>query len=81
MSSGVNEMTTYHFTVRVEKHADGYVASCDELQGCYAQGDTYEEAMAAIRDAARLHVEDRLANKEEIPQAESVALTAIDIAV
>lgn len=74
-------MTNYHFTVRVEKHSDGYVAFCGELQGCYAQGDTYEEAMDAIRDAVRLHVEDRLASGEEIPQAEQVALTSLDIAV
>lgn len=74
-------MTRYHFTIRVEKHEDGYVAFCGELQGCYAQGETYEEAMAAIADAARLHVEDRLAHGEEIPQAESVALTSLDVAV
>ena len=74
-------MTNYRFSIRVEKHAEGYAAFCSELQGCYAQGDTYEEAMAAIGDAVRLHVEDRLASGEEIPQAESVALTSLEVAV
>lgn len=27
-----------------------YVASCPSLQGCYTQGDTFEEAMRNIRD-------------------------------
>ena len=74
-------MTDYRFSIRVEKHPEGYAAFCSELQGCYAQGDTYEAAMDAIRDAVRLHIEDRLAEGEEIPQAESVSLTSLDIAV
>ena len=74
-------MPQYHFSIRVEKHADGYAAFCSELQGCYAQGATYEEAMDAISDAIKLHVQDRLAQGEEIPQAESVSLTSLDIAV
>ena len=37
------------------------------LQGCYSQGETYEEAIANIKDAIRLHIEDRLADGEEIP--------------
>jgi predicted RNase H-like HicB family nuclease len=74
-------MRHYHFSIRIEKHAEGYAAFCSELQGCYAQGKTYEAALAAIRDAVRLHVEDRLAEGEEIPQAESVSLTSLDIAV
>jgi predicted RNase H-like HicB family nuclease len=60
-------VTQYRFSIRVEKHLEGYSAFCSELQGCYAQGDTYEAAMDAIRDAVRLHIEDRLAEGEEIP--------------
>jgi predicted RNase H-like HicB family nuclease len=33
------------------------------------------------RDAIRLHVEDRLESGEEIPQAESVSLTSLEVAV
>ncbi len=74
-------MRRFSFTIRVEKHAEGYAAFCSELQGCYAQGETYEAAMEAIGDAVRLHVQDRLAQGEEIPQAESVSLTSLSIAV
>jgi predicted RNase H-like HicB family nuclease len=34
-----------------------------------------------IRDAIRLHVEDRIEAGEEIPQAESVSLTSLEVAV
>ena len=44
----------------VRKDKDGYFAFTPELQGCYSQGDTYEEAKEKIRDAIALHIEDRL---------------------
>jgi len=46
--------------VVIEKDRDGYFAFTPELQGCYSQGDTYEEAKENIRDAIALHIEDRL---------------------
>jgi predicted RNase H-like HicB family nuclease len=48
--------------VVVEADEDGYFVSCPSLQGCYSQGDTYENAIANIKDAIRLHLEDRLAD-------------------
>jgi len=52
----------------VEGDQDGYFVTCPALQGCYSQGETYEEAVENIKDAIRLHVEDRLAVGEEIPE-------------
>lgn len=74
-------MPTYRFSAVIEKDAEGYFAFCPELQGCYTQGGTYEEVLARLRDALRLHVEDRLEAGEEIPQVEAVSLTSLDIAV
>jgi predicted RNase H-like HicB family nuclease len=71
----------YRFSVVIEKDKDGYFAFTPELQGCYTQGDTYEEAIENIRDAIRLHVEDRLDSGEEVPQPESVCLTSLEVAV
>jgi predicted RNase H-like HicB family nuclease len=56
--------------VVIEKDSDGYFAYCPSLQGCYTQGDSYEEALNHIEDAIRLHIEDRLANGEAIPTNE-----------
>ncbi|HNW93014.1 MAG TPA: type II toxin-antitoxin system HicB family antitoxin [bacterium] len=74
-------MDQYRFPVVVEKDTDGYYAFCPALQGCYAQGDTYEEAMTNITDAIKLHIEDRRNAGEEIPQLQAVSLTSLDIAV
>jgi predicted RNase H-like HicB family nuclease len=52
-----------------------------ELQGCYTQGTSHEEALENIKDAIRLHVEDRIEAGEDIPQAESVSLTSLEVAV
>lgn len=65
----------------VEADADGYFVSCPALQGCYSQGDTYEEAVKNIKDAIRLHIEDRLAEGEEVPEHLSVSLTTVEVAV
>ncbi len=74
-------MKHYRFSVVIEKDREGYSAFCPELQGCYTQGATYEEVFENIKDAIRLHVEDRLEAKEEIPQPESVSLTSLELAV
>ena len=65
----------------VEADADGYFVSCPALQGCYSQGDTYEEAVENIKDAIRLHIEDHLADGEEIPQQVSVGLSTVEVTV
>jgi len=64
----------------IEGDTDGYFASCPALQGCYSQGETYEEAIENIKDAVRLHIEDRIAEGEEIPQV-SVSLSTVEITV
>ena len=65
----------------VEADSDGYFVSCPPLQGCYSQGDTYEEAVENIKDAIRLHLEDRLADGEEIPEPTSVSLSTVEVSV
>jgi len=65
----------------VEADSDGYFVSCPALQGCYSQGDTYEEAVLNIKDAIRLHLEDRLADGEDIPEPVSISLSTVEIAV
>jgi len=74
-------MRIYRFSVIIEKNRNGYFAFCPELQGCYTQGNTYEDTLGNIKDAIRLHVEDRLESGEEISQPESTSLTLLEIAV
>ena len=71
----------YRFSVVIEKDRDGYFAFTPELQGCYSQGDTYEEAKENIRDAIALLIEDRLESGEEVPQSRSLSLTSLEVEV
>jgi predicted RNase H-like HicB family nuclease len=45
------------FSVVIEKDAEGYYVYCSELPGCQSQGDTKEDALANIREAASLYME------------------------
>ena len=61
-------MVDYKFTIVVEQDEDGlYVASVPVIQGCYTQGETYEEVMENIKDAIKLHIEARKELGEPIP--------------
>jgi predicted RNase H-like HicB family nuclease len=50
----------HEFTVVIERDEDGrFLAICPDLQGCYTEGETEEEARELIADAIRLHIQDR----------------------
>lgn len=74
-------MKRYRLSVVIEKDAYGYFAFCPELQGCYTQGDNYEEALENIKDAIRLHLEDIIKSKEDIPTIEAISLTSVEVTV
>jgi len=74
-------MKQFTLPIIIESDAEGFFVSCPTLQGCYSQGDTYEEAVENIKDAIRLHLEDRLADGEEIPQHVSVSLSTVEVSV
>jgi predicted RNase H-like HicB family nuclease len=47
------------YTVLLEGEEDGgYVVSVPALPGCVSQGDTRPEALANIREAMELYIED-----------------------
>jgi predicted RNase H-like HicB family nuclease len=56
------------YTVILEQEADGgYVATVPALPGCVSQGDTRDEVMRNIREAADLYVEDCIAAGDPVP--------------
>ena len=77
MKNGKKTSTKYGLPVVIEHDKDGYFAFCPELQGCYTQGDTYEEALKNIKEVVALHIKDRLAKGEEIPKIGSVSLSTV----
>jgi predicted RNase H-like HicB family nuclease len=73
-------MREYNFTVVVEKDEDGnFIAICPALQGCYADGETLEEALKTIEPVIKMHIESRLEHGESIP--EEIFSTQLKIAV
>jgi len=61
-------MKAMGYTVVLEQEPDGgFVASVPALPGCVSQGDTRAEAIANIREAAVLYVEDCAANGDPVP--------------
>ncbi len=72
-------MGGYRFAIVVEKDKEGYFAYCPELQGCYTQRETFEGVVENMKDAIKLHVEDRLANKEPVTTSEVVSLSSVEV--
>lgn len=65
-------MKSYIFQVVVEEDQfeDGrqaYHAHCPALQGCRTWGHTYEEALANIKEAVELYVDDLQETGKPIP--------------
>jgi predicted RNase H-like HicB family nuclease len=60
-------MKEYRFTIVYEEDEDGrIIALCPALQGCYAEGESEEEARANIREAIAAHIESRIAHGDPI---------------
>jgi len=65
-------MKSYVFRVVVEEDAieDGspaYHAHCPALKGCHTWGHTYQEALANIREAVELYVDDLREAGDPVP--------------
>jgi predicted RNase H-like HicB family nuclease len=63
---------SYIFKILVEEDQfedgrKGFHAYCPVLRGCHTWGHTYEEALANIREAVELYVEDLRAAGDPIP--------------
>jgi len=55
----------------------GYVVVCPSLQGCYSQGETIEEALANIREAIQLCLDDLRDRGEPLPDPSNVLIGSV----
>jgi predicted RNase H-like HicB family nuclease len=46
-----------NLTAIIEQDKNGVFAYCPELKGCHTQGDTLDEAISNLREAAELYLE------------------------
>lgn len=51
----------------IEKDDEGYFAHIPAIQGCYAQGDTYEGVITNIQEVLHLILEEMVASGQQNP--------------
>jgi predicted RNase H-like HicB family nuclease len=66
-------MKTHSFTAVVHKEDDIYVAECPEV-GTIDQGETIEEAIAGLKEATRLYLEEF-----SLPETSPRFVTSIEV--
>ena len=52
-----------------DQKAGGFTVYIPDLPGCVTEGDTFEKALANIREAADLYLEEMRLEKKRIPPA------------
>ena len=72
-------MVTHDFKVFLEPDEEygGYVVVCPTLPGCYSQGKTVSEALANIREAVELLLEDMENRGEPLPDLSEVLVGSV----
>ena len=61
------------YTVVLARESDGgFVVSVPVLPGCISQGNSREEALANIREAVELYVEDCRLSGDPVPEEDSL---------
>jgi len=62
-------MKKYLLKVEVEPLEEGgYLATCPDLQGCHAEGDTIAKALENVEDVARILMELRREDGLDLPE-------------
>ncbi|MBI4684489.1 MAG: type II toxin-antitoxin system HicB family antitoxin [Nitrospirae bacterium] len=77
-------MKNYNLQVIIEQDEDGvFIAECPALQGCYAQGKTYEEAIENIKDVIAMCIEELRDEKKKInlKYPEVIGIKSLEVAV
>ena len=69
------------FNAIVQNDENWYFACIPELKGCVSQGDTYEEALANIKEACELYLESLQDDEVKAIQARFTSIIPIEVAV
>lgn len=60
-------MKVYDLQVLIEQDEEGlFVAECPALQGCYAQGETFEKAIENIKDVIVMCLQEMRQERRKI---------------
>jgi predicted RNase H-like HicB family nuclease len=68
------------YTIIIRKAPDGfYIASCPLIPEAHAQGESYEECLANIKEVLELCIEYRKERNEELP--DEVGMNRVTLAI
>jgi predicted RNase H-like HicB family nuclease len=68
-------------SVVIERDENGYYAFSPELQGCQSQGDTFDEALANIREAVELYLETLSPDERRDRLSREIVTTSVEVRV
>jgi predicted RNase H-like HicB family nuclease len=68
-------------SVVIEKDEHGYYAFSPELEGCQSQGDTFEEAVANVREAIELYLETLTPEEIRERASREIMTTSLEVTV
>ena len=75
-------MKAYSYKILLEPdETGGYIAVCPLIPGCYSQGETVQEALANIKEAIELCLEDLVADGEQIPDPSNSLVGTVMVTV
>jgi len=63
----------------IEKDEFGYYASCPELKGCHTQGESFEEALANLQEAAELYLETLTPDELREVASRTIISTSLEV--
>ena len=63
----MEKATTYTYAAVFTKESDGYSVRFPQLDGCFTQGDTFDEALRMAQEAMALHLFGMEEDGEAIP--------------
>ena len=69
------------YIIAIRKTKYGYDTHVPALPGCHSQGDTFEEALENIREAAELYLETLDEEERKVCLSREVINVALEIAV
>lgn len=69
----------YTAVFEADKEKGGYTVSIPSLPGCISEGDTFEQALKNIQEAAGLYLEVMRKKKEELPKEEGVIIAPVQV--
>jgi len=71
----------YKISIIIEKDTDGYYAYCPELQGCFSQGDSFEEVNENIKEAIQLYLETLTTRETQQILSKEIYTTSFEVSL